>query len=182
MDDCGYQPDTGARGAANIDKFLALARDASARMSLDEFVDELTLLRSENPREPDAPPDDDAGAVKVMTVHSAKGLEFPVVFVAALHKGVESEPPVVAFSRNIGLGVRWRNPAHREEKDDLYQHALRAERRQREEEESSRLLYVAMTRAEERLILSFSGNGRKLGNWAETVTRALRFRPGRAAG
>jgi ATP-dependent exoDNAse (exonuclease V) beta subunit len=175
LDDCGYRPESGARGAANIDKFLALARDASARMSLDEFVDELTLLRTENPREPDAPPDAAAGAVKVMTVHCAKGLEFPVVFVAALHKGVESEPPVVAFSRNIGLGVRWRNPARREEKDDLYQHALRAERRQSEEEESSRLLYVAMTRAEERLILSFSGSGRKLGNWAETVARALDF-------
>jgi ATP-dependent helicase/nuclease subunit A len=177
LDDCGYRPETGARGAANIDKFLALARDASARMSLDEFVDELTLLRSENPREPDAPPDDDAGAVKVMTVHSAKGLEFPVVFVAALHKGVESEPPVVAFSRNIGLGVRWRNPARREEKDDLYQHALREERRQSEEEESNRLLYVALTRAEERLILSFSGNGRKLGNWAKAVAEALDFDP-----
>jgi ATP-dependent helicase/nuclease subunit A len=177
LDDCGYRPESGARGAAHIDKFVAQARDASARMSLDEFVDELTLLRTENPRAPDAPPDDDAGAVKVMTVHSAKGLEFPVVFVAALHKGVESKPPVVAFSRNIGLGVRWRNPARREEKDDLYQHALREERKQREREESSRLLYVAMTRAEERLILSFSGSGRKPGNWADTVTQALQFDP-----
>jgi ATP-dependent exoDNAse (exonuclease V) beta subunit len=177
LDDCGYRPESGARGAANIDKFLAQARDASARMSLDEFVDELALARAENPREPDAPPDDDADAVKVMTVHSAKGLEFPVVFVAALHKGVESNPPVVAFSRNIGLGVRWRNPACREEKDDVYQHALREERKQRELEESSRLLYVAMTRAEERLILSFSGSGRKLGNWAEAVARTLQFDP-----
>jgi ATP-dependent exoDNAse (exonuclease V) beta subunit len=177
MDDCGYGPESGPRGAANIDKFLGMARDASARLSLDEFVDELTLLRDENPSEPDAPPDDAADAVKVMTVHSAKGLEFPVVFVAALHKGVESKPPVVAFSRKIGLGVRWRNPARREEIDDLYQRALRVERKQREMEESSRLLYVATTRAEERLILSFSGSGRKLGNWAETVTQALQFDP-----
>jgi ATP-dependent exoDNAse (exonuclease V) beta subunit len=177
LDDCGYRPESGARGAANIDKFVAQARDASARMSLDEFVDELTLVRTENPREPDAPPDDDAGAVKMMTVHSAKGLEFPVVFVAALHKGVESEPLVVAFSRTVGLGVRWRNPARREEKDDLYQRALREERKQRDMEESNRLLYVAMTRAEERLILSFSGSGRKLTNWAEAVAQALDFDP-----
>jgi ATP-dependent exoDNAse (exonuclease V) beta subunit len=177
MDDCGYRPESGARGAANIDKFLALARDASARMSLDEFVDQIALRREEDPSEPDAPPDDAVDAVKIMTVHSAKGLEFPVVFVAALHKGVESKPPVVAFSRKIGLGVRWRNPARREDIDDLYQRALREERERRDLEESHRLLYVAMTRAEERLILSFSSSGRKLGNWAGTVTEALQFDP-----
>ena len=171
MDDCGYRPDTGGRGAANIEKFLAQARDAARRKSLDEFVDEIARVRSSDPREPDAPVDDVAEAVKVMTVHSAKGLEFPVVFVAALHKGVESNPPVVAFSRKYGLGARWRNPAkrEREDKDDLFQHVLREEWRAREQQESDRLLYVAMTRAEEHLVLSFSG--RK--NWARDVVERL---------
>ena len=111
IDDCGYQCDSAARGWANIEKFLAQARQAAARMSLDEFVEELDLVRASNPREPDAPPEDSTDAVNVMTVHSAKGLEFPIVFVAAVHKGVESDPPVVAFSREFGLGARWRNPA-----------------------------------------------------------------------
>jgi ATP-dependent helicase/nuclease subunit A len=177
IDECGYRPESGARGAANIDKFLAQAREAAARMSLDEFVEELALLREANPREADAPPEDAAGGVQVMTVHSAKGLEFPVVFVAALHKGVESNPLPVAFSPRIGLGARWRNPARREEKDDLFQHALRQERQQRELEESNRLLYVAMTRAEERLFLSFSGSGKKPQNWASVVAGALQFDP-----
>jgi ATP-dependent exoDNAse (exonuclease V) beta subunit len=174
LDESGYRPESGARGAANIDKFLAQARDAAARKSLDEFVDELALLRDANPRESDAPPEDSTG-VQIMTVHSAKGLEFPVVFVAALHKGVETSPPVLAFSPRIGLGVRWRNPAHREEKDDLFQHALRQERQRRESEESNRLLYVAMTRAESRLFLSFSGAGRKPQNWAALASAALPF-------
>ena len=180
IDECGYRPESGARGDANIDKFLAQAREAAARMSLDEFVEELALLREANPREADAPPEDAAGGVQVMTVHSAKGLEFPVVFVAALHKGVESNPPPVAFSPRIGLGVRWRNPARREEKDDLFQHALRQERQQRELEESNRLLYVAMTRAEERLFLSFSGSGKRPQNWAAVVAGALQFDPAAA--
>ena len=171
MDDCGYRPEAGARGAANIEKFLAQAREAARRKSLDRFVDEIARVRASDPREPDAPVDDIAEAVKVMTVHSAKGLEFPVVFVAALHKGVESSPPVVAFSRHSGLGARWRNPAkrEREDKDDLFQHALREEWRTREQQESDRLLYVAMTRAEEHLVLSFSG--RK--NWAREVSDRL---------
>jgi ATP-dependent exoDNAse (exonuclease V) beta subunit len=178
LDESGYRPEAGARGAANIDKFLAQARAAAGRMSLDEFVDELALLRASNPREPDAPPEDSANAVRVMTVHSAKGLEFPVVFVAALHKGTETDPPVVAFSPLTGLGARWRNPARtrgRGEKDDLFQHALRRERSRREAEESNRLLYVAMTRAEQHLVMSFSGNGRKLANWAELVARNLKL-------
>ena len=103
---CCWRPSTTAAiapdvaGPANIDKFLAQARDAAGKMSLDEFVAELAMVREENPREPDAPPEDSADAVKVMTVHSAKGLEFPIVFVAALQKGVGSDPPVVAFSGN----------------------------------------------------------------------------------
>jgi ATP-dependent helicase/nuclease subunit A len=171
IDDCGYRPANGPRGSANIDKFLAQARDASARMSLDEFVEELQVVRDANPREPDAPPEDSADAVKIMTVHSAKGLEFPIVFVAALHKGIETKPPVVAFSRHYGLGARWRIPGERIEKDDLFQHAIREERKQRETEEGHRLLYVAMTRAEQHLVLSLSGN--KPGNWAGVVTQSL---------
>ena len=170
MDDCGYRAPNGSRAAANIDKLLAQARDAAPHMSLDAFVEELALVRKSNPREPDAPPEDSADAVQVMTVHSAKGLEYPVIFVAAMHKGVESNPPVVAFSRHLGLAARWRNPAFREDKDDLYMHALRQEWKVREQDESDRLLYVAMTRAEEHLVLSYSG---KPAQWAKIVATAL---------
>ena len=174
IDDCGY----GAESPANVDKFLAEARTASTRMSLDEFVEELEMVREEDPREPDPPPDDATDAVKIMTVHSAKGLEFPIVFVAAMQKGVEGDPPVVAFSRHVGLGARWRNPAAKsegrsKEKDDRFERAIRDELGRREAEEANRLLYVAMTRAEERLVLTFSGNGKRPGNWAERVVDRL---------
>jgi ATP-dependent exoDNAse (exonuclease V) beta subunit len=139
-------------------------------MSLDEFVEELALIRASNPREADAPPEDSANAVQVMTVHSAKGLEFPMVFVAALHKGVNTNAAVVTFSPRVGLGARWRNPAVREDKDDLFQHKIREERARRENEESHRLLYVAMTRAEQHLVLSFSGKPKE---WAKLVADKL---------
>ena len=176
IDDCGYP------SSPNLDKFLAQSRAAAARMPLDEFVAELALVRQENPREPDAPPEDSANAVQIMTVHSAKGLEFPVVFVAAVHKGVDTSVPVVAFSRHHGLGARWRNPATGPDangaKDDLFQHALRREWSRREAEESSRLLYVAMTRAERHLVLSFSATGRKPANWDKLVIERLALDPG----
>ena len=172
IDDCGYQSEGQGSGWTNIEKFLAQAREASAHMSLDAFVELVSRLRDDNVREPEAPPEEATDAVAVMTVHSAKGLEFPVVFVAALHKGIETSTPVVAFSRHSGLGARWRNPATGEDKSDLYLHAINRERKQRETEESHRLLYVAMTRAEEHLVLSFSGKG-KPKNWAKTLSEGL---------
>ncbi len=112
-----------------------------------------------------------------MTVHSAKGLEFPVVFVAAIHKGIDTDVPVVAFSRHMGLGARWRNPVTGRDKDDVFQHLLRQEWKQREEQESSRLLYVAMTRAERHLVLSFTATGRKPANWDKLVSERLALDP-----
>ena len=171
IDECGYP------ASPNLDKFLGQARDAAARMSLDEFIAELAIVREENPREPDAPPEDSSNTVKIMTVHSAKGLEFPVVFVAAIHKGIDTGVPVVAFSRHLGLGARWRNPVTGKEKDDLFQHLLRQEWKAREEQESSRLLYVAMTRAEHHLVLSFTATARKPANWDKLVIARLALDP-----
>ena len=175
IDDCGYPAEPGSRAWANIEKFLVQARRAAGRLSLDEFVEELALVRASDPREPDAPPEDAANAVRVMTVHSAKGLEFPIVFVSARHKGVETSPPVVAFSRHAGLGARWRNPGSGEDKDDLVQHAIREERSQREAEEGNRLLYVAMTRAEQHLVLSGSISGKKRDHWLKQVMESLQL-------
>jgi ATP-dependent helicase/nuclease subunit A len=173
IDDCGYRCESQGPGWMNIEKFLAQAREASARMSLDEFVELVSRLRDDNVREPEAPPEDATDAVALMTVHSAKGLEFPVVFAAALHKGIETSTPVVAFSRHSGLGARWRNPATGKDKSDLLLHVINEERKERETEESHRLLYVAMTRAEEHLVLTFSGKEGKPKNWAKTVSEGL---------
>jgi ATP-dependent exoDNAse (exonuclease V) beta subunit len=173
IDECGYGVEAGSRAAANVDKFLAQARAAAPHTSLDGFVEDLEMLRDRNLGERDPAPEDSADAVQVMTVHSAKGLEFPVVFVAAMHKGVESKPPVVAFSPACGLGASWRNPARRQDQDDLFHRAIRDEQKQREEKESNRLLYVAMSRAEHYLALSFSTGGRKPANWAKRVVDGL---------
>jgi ATP-dependent exoDNAse (exonuclease V) beta subunit len=167
IDDCGYA------ASPNLDKFLGLARAAAGRMSLDEFIAELEIVREENRREADAAPEDAANAVKIMTVHSAKGLEFPVVFVAAMHKGVNAGTPVIGFSRHHGLGARWRNPVSGEDRPDLYLRELKQEWELRGEEEASRLLYVAMTRAEQRLIMSFTLGKRKPANWDKLLVDRL---------
>jgi ATP-dependent exoDNAse (exonuclease V) beta subunit len=176
IDECGYECPSGPRGAANIEKFLAQARAASARQTLAEFVEEIEILRESKPREPDAPPEDSANAVKIMTVHAAKGLEFPVVFLAGMQKGIDASPGAISFSPHIGLGVQWRHPLGGRNKSDSFRHVINAEIKQREKEEGNRLLYVAMTRAEEHLVLSFATNGKKPQNWAALVAERLAVR------
>jgi ATP-dependent helicase/nuclease subunit A len=168
----GYGAGPGSRAAANIEKFLAMAREASSRLTLAEFVEELDLMRDADARDADAPPEDAVNAVRIMTVHAAKGLEFPVVFLAALHKGIQSSVGPLAFSPTFGLGAKWVNPASGDEKGDWYHAEIREESGRREIHEANRLLYVAMTRAEEHLVFSYSSFGKRR-EWAAQLEAAL---------
>src|SRR5262249_51072642 len=111
MDRAGYETRLGPRERANVGKFLNLVRDAGARESLDDLVDELERLRESDPREQDSAAEDSGDVVRVLTIHAAKGLEFPVVFLPALQAGVNKTPPPALLEPNLGLGIRWRNPA-----------------------------------------------------------------------
>jgi len=172
MDETGYSVAPGTRAAANIEKFLALARESSSRLNLREFVGELELMREADAREPDAPPEDAVKAVRIMTVHAAKGLEFPIVFLAALHKGVAAGCGSLAFSPNLGLGANWMYPGTSDTKRDSFLKAIADEVDRREAHESDRLFYVAMTRAEEHLVFSYSSFA-KPREWAAALENAL---------
>ena len=156
LDDPGYLATLNLRARANVEKLFAwLRREHRARpRPLAEMLDDLEQLR-EAKSEPEAPPPEAGDVVQLMTIHAAKGLEFPVVFVSALHRGTDSSSPVIAFSADAGLGAKWRNPATGESISDAAHAALMAERSDREKAEASRLLYVAMTRAESRLFLTY---------------------------
>jgi ATP-dependent exoDNAse (exonuclease V) beta subunit len=164
MDRSGYEMTLGPRERANVEKFITLVREAGARQTLDDLIEELERLRESDPREQDSASEETGDVVRVMTIHSAKGLEFPVVFLPALQAGINKGEAAALLSPRLGLGVRWRNPVTgRSAKDSLYGE-IAEELRARDNAESNRLLYVAMTRAEEHLVLSCSG---KLTNWAE---------------
>jgi ATP-dependent helicase/nuclease subunit A len=101
-----------------------------------------------------------------MSIHSAKGLEFKVVFVSALQREPDRTSPVIAFSNE--LGAKWRNPATGKSQPDTAYKAIKQERKLREEAEENRLLYVAMTRAEERLFLTYT-RGKNSRGWQKLV-------------
>ena len=156
----------GRRRSANVRKLLQMA-SASDAYGAGDFVDRLNDLETVSDREGDAPTEEEAAdVVRILTIHKAKGLEFPVVAIAGLHRsGVRPERALfVSDPHSLAIGCRvggYTTGAYR---------ALDACRRREEDAESMRLLYVAMTRARERLILSgAAGGGRGGPTWADIV-------------
>ncbi len=147
---------TGEQRIANVDKLLGLL-DSRDYAGLGALASARRLLeRGEDPRDREAPAEvaaaADPNAVRIMTVHAAKGLEFPVVIVPELGAEPRGQDGPVIFERELGLAVvspdlvgRRRPSAHAK------QVAERLE--QRRDAESRRLFYVAATRARDLLIL-----------------------------
>jgi ATP-dependent helicase/nuclease subunit A len=145
----------GARRLANVNKLLRLAASFEARRGRDVrgFIDLATAELEADAREPDAPVDL-AGlqAVRLMTIHAAKGLEFPVVVVAELgRKGNVRRPDLLVEGDRVGLRLLGLDDA--KEKALAFEEIAEA-RRVAEEAEDRRVMHVAVTRAEERLVLS----------------------------
>ncbi|HZG76274.1 MAG TPA: helicase-exonuclease AddAB subunit AddA, partial [Paenibacillus sp.] len=107
--------------------------------------------------------------VRIMSIHKSKGLEFPVVFVAGLGKsfnrGDEREP--FLLHKELGFGPRFVDPELGAAHPTLPQLAIRRRLRAEALAEEMRVLYVALTRAKEKLILVGSAKGlaRRLEDW-----------------
>jgi ATP-dependent helicase/nuclease subunit A len=144
------------RRLANVQKLLRIARRFEAREGRDlrAFVEHLETQRAVAPREPEAPIDsEDSDAVRLMTIHAAKGLEADVVCVADLGRLRTSsdKPYVLAAGERLGICVPRPDGGFA---DALDYAELRNELRAADAAEEDRVLYVAMTRARERLLLS----------------------------
>ena len=161
IDASGYREyvlglDWAERRLANVHKLLRLARrfEASEGRDLRAFLDHVEYLHQAAKVEPDAPVEGvEPDAVRLMTIHAAKGLEFPVVCLADLGRQPNTQAPDLLVDRErIGLRLVRLDGARSSPALDYEQ--LCQERRAREAEEEDRILYVAMTRARERLLLS----------------------------
>jgi|GEM_PF-5704847 len=146
----------GAQRQMDVEAVLALARKAEGRLQgLSGFL--ASLEAAEGRREAVevsgvrlAPAD----AVNVMTVHGAKGLEFGVVFVTRLGARFQvGERSLVTMHRDLGLEVASVDRAGHVVYTSPFQEALDVENDREGLEEEMRILYVAMTRARDHLIL-----------------------------
>ena len=99
----------GDRKLANTRKIIRLARDFDRQggFTLAEFVARLRADLENEPREEQAATTDEAGAsIRLMSIHQAKGLEFPIVVLPDLARSSPSRSPLVACRPDLGLVVR----------------------------------------------------------------------------
>lgn len=178
IDEVDYLGGASARVRGNVDKLLSLARDAwvDRRLALRELLEELEAMRDEE-SEPEAPPEDSVNAVRMLTIHQAKGLEFPVVFLAHIQTGVGKGQNDLVYSREFGLGVRWRLPDGIHSAADHVHLAIAEREKAREAEEAHRLLFVAMTRAEQHLVVSYYVPDRPQSDWPRVIENGWKFSP-----
>jgi ATP-dependent helicase/nuclease subunit A len=165
--DWAASQDRGEQRRANVERFLQLARqfDRAGGESLSRFL-RLVEAQQENEidTEPAACPETDA--VRLMSIHQSKGLEFPVVVVADLGKRFNFEElrRKIIIDEKFGIAPQIKPPDAAQFYPSL-PHWLAVRRQKREIlAEETRLLYVAFTRAAQRLVL------------AGTVTKTLEER------
>lgn len=144
---------------ANIEKLVSMARnrEESGNYALADFTADLRMAMDEDEREGEAPLDALAeNAVNIMTVHAAKGLEFPIVFVPDMGMSFPHRySPIMIGDNPLMVGVKVPNPNENYEMtESAVLLTLREQQRQKERAEKKRLLYVALTRARDHLFMS----------------------------
>ena len=100
--------------------------------------------------------DESADAVRIMSIHKSKGLEFPICIVAGLSKKINQQDVNAGLicDMDMGIGMEYRNPKTRVRNTDLRRNVLAEKMRMDNLGEELRILYVAMTRAKEKLIMT----------------------------
>lgn len=164
----------GDRRRANIEKLIESARTMTATAtatSLSSFSLTLDALLQTETRESEAPLEA-AGSVRLMTIHRSKGLEFPIVVLPDLGRGSPPNRNLWLAHRAYSMGVRLRNETGQWEDTAAYQMAAWEEQRM-EQAEHERLLYVALTRARDYLILSGPVRKTSGSDFLSTMLQAL---------
>ena len=144
----------GARAVANVEKLVRMA-ERFPGASLSDFLAYIEERENSPAREPDATLDEGGDAVTLVTIHQAKGLEWPIVALCDLDARAPARPRKVLLNPRAPAALDLRRSAgvgEAPERSGL--HALLSEGEGRlDQAEAKRILYVATTRAKERLLL-----------------------------
>jgi len=159
----------GTQRVANVRKLVDLAREFESRrvFVFHDCVVYLRRLAEQQPYEPAAQIlGEGENVVRLMTVHQAKGLEFPVVILADCGRKWETDSRRTVVDPQNGLLMCDTTGSGMDEIPNQLLDDFRERSRSEQDAESRRLLYVALTRARDRLIIS---EGAMVHGWAEQL-------------
>ena len=168
-----YAAQPGGDGAQeNLRQFFQLAAEYEKGnlCSLDQFLQYLDGLEEKGLMTSSAAGTD---AVTLMSIHKSKGLEFPVVFLCGLSRkfNQESQRDQILCDRELGLGLRIADNTSRVRYPSVCRRAIAAKMTAESISEEMRVLYVAMTRARDRLIMTYAA--KKLENALSDIALRL---------
>ncbi len=149
----------GEKRRANVEMLLTKAADfeKTSYFGLFHFIRYMEQLEKYDVDYGEADTlDENADVVRIMSIHKSKGLEFPVVFVAGLGKRfnrLDANQSLI-MDMDLGLGTDYVNPAKRIRNRTLRRIILSKKLEEESLAEELRVLYVAFTRAKEKLILT----------------------------
>lgn len=149
----------GKRRRQNIDMLIemAAAYEKTSYKGLFHFVRYIDIQQK---YEIDYGEADTAGenddVVRIMTIHKSKGLEFPVVFVSGLGKGFNTQDTKsdLVIHEKLGLGLVEKTKSPRTKRPSLIRNEIESRIKRENLGEELRVLYVALTRAKEKIILT----------------------------
>lgn len=149
----------GSRRRANVEMLLVKAADyeKTSYFGLYHFLRYMEQLEKYEVDYGEAGmQDENADVVRIMSIHKSKGLEFPICFVSGLAAGFRKKEGsgILAVDVDAGIGVDYVDPERRVKGKNLRKNAIALKLRRDSLAEELRILYVAMTRAEEKLILT----------------------------
>lgn len=152
------QQENGPSKLANVKKLRRLAQQycQTKQASLAEWLQNVKDLRASSSKEPAATVQAD-DALQIMTIHNSKGLEFDLVILPQLDKSVKGDTASIKYlpgkeGEQGLLGIKVPDKEMQLQNSGVYELA-KARDSELEEEESRRLLYVAMTRAQKQLLM-----------------------------
>jgi ATP-dependent exoDNAse (exonuclease V) beta subunit len=172
--------DGGLQRSANVQKLAGLAgRAMESSGSFRKAVQRLDAMAKSSAGEGEATlPEDSTDAVRLMTVHAAKGLEFPVVVLGSVQNPGLNRTDSILYSSQAGIGVSWSDMEKGEGKGDPPYEVLYPDASRGRKDEDARLFYVGMTRAEDHLVLSAGFKDPvRMGGWATLIKSNLKFDP-----
>lgn len=149
----------GAKRRANLDALIekASAYEQTSFHGLFHFIRYIESLRKYEVDYGEADiADERADLVRIMTIHASKGLEFPICFVGGLGKqfNAQDEKKAIVQDAELGVGIDYVNPIERTKTRCLLKAVMNRKEKKERLGEELRVLYVALTRAKEKLIMT----------------------------
>ncbi len=156
---CLYASPFGESKVRRVERFVSASNKNGKNLSVKEF---LSYVETDG-NEINLSECSGDNAVKIMTIHASKGLEYPVVIVYGLERRAndQEEKDEVYLDRLYGLGVKYYDKEEKLTYETLFRGIVKDHMRSERRREELRLFYVALTRAKYSLHMTFVGGDMK---------------------